>query len=261
MCKPTFFDVIHKNLNAHMTMKRVVDKQRANMQYWNLTRILTNIGAEIKFINSEPKLVDMVFAANGALIDKVSNTAAISNFHAKPRVDESDFWKDFLIKHGLYVKKIYSHFEGQGDALFSHNNKNLWMGYGFRTSYNAAEELRNIFHNSNVQTLKLINPKFYHLDTCFCILNNSNVMFYPGAFDDDSVSKIKQHFPDHIEVSLEDSEKFSCNAVIIDQYIILNKASNNLKTKLQNIGYMVIEINMSEFILSGGSVKCCVLHA
>ena len=85
MCKPTYFNVVHKNLNAHMLMNNCVDKHRANMQYWNLTRLLSNLDVNIKFIEPEDGLVDMVFAANGALIDSRSQTAIVSKFHAIPR--------------------------------------------------------------------------------------------------------------------------------------------------------------------------------
>ena len=60
MCNPRFFDVIH-----NMKMITSVDKQKANMQYWNLTHLLKNIGMSINNIEPKPGLFDMVFAANG----------------------------------------------------------------------------------------------------------------------------------------------------------------------------------------------------
>ena len=261
MCKPEHYDVIHKNLNIHMNMEKSVNNHKANMQYWNLVRKLSECGANIKFIDSKNGLVDMVFAANGALIDKLTHTAIIANFEANPRVEESELWKNFL-KNNLYkVKVLQNKFEGQGDALFSHAGKVLWYGYGFRSSYKAASEIQSVLKNVTIHTLKLVDERFYHLDTCFCVLNNDSVMYYPDAFDKESNEKIERNFQVKIVVSEYDALKFSCNAICIKNYIILHEASLDLKNSLNKIGYTVIENNMSEFLLSGGSAKCCVMHA
>ena len=41
--------------------------------------------------------------------------------------------------------------------------------------------------------------------------------------------------------------------------IIGNKFTSELKYKLLDLNYNVVENDMSEFLLSGGSTKCCVL--
>ena len=135
------------------------------------------------------------------------------------------------------------------------------MGHGFRTELSAQKELQDIFPESKVQALHLVDQQFYHLDTCFCILKESTVMYYSPAFDTESKNKIIQSFDVCIDVSGEDAKNFACNAVNCNSYVILHNASSKLKTTLQEHGFTVIENNMSEFLLSGGSVKCCALHA
>ena len=260
MCKPKYFDIIHKNLNIHMTMEQCLNKQKANMQYWNLTRLLSNIGFNIKFIEAQKTLVDMVFAANGALIDSTTNTAIISNFRVEPRKAEKEYWRIFLRDNGKNKKNTNSYFEGQGDALFSHKNKNLWIGHGFRSSLSAGKEIQEILPHSKVHSLKLIDSRFYHLDTCFCVLKESTVMYYPAAFDNESVAKINEYFDNIIEVDKSNALNFACNAVQFQNYVIMHSASKSLKEDLRNLGFSVIENNMSEFLLSGGSAKCCVMQ-
>ena len=261
MAKPTYFDVIHKDLNNHMKMDTPVNKTLSNVQYENLVNILKSVSANIKFIAAVPNLVDMVFAANGALIHRPSKTAVVSSFAAKPRQKESVYWKQFLKNENYNVFMLKSYFEGQGDALFSHNYTKLWMGYGFRTQVAASNELQACLPETKVMSLKLINPDFYHLDTCFCVLNQQTVMYYPDAFDTKSKNLIETQFTNKIIVSEDDAKNFGCNAAQIGSNIILHKASNNLKQSLHKHGYNIIENNMSEFLLSGGSVKCCILHA
>ena len=53
---------------------------------------------------------------------------------------------------------------------------------------------------------------------------------------------------------------FACNSISVPNNIIIGHCfSDNLKSKLKDINYNTIENNMSEFLLSGGSTKCCVL--
>ena len=259
MCSPQYFDVVHKNLNYHMKMLTSVHKQKAYMQHWNLTHLLKNVGMKVSNIEPQPGLVDMVFAANGALLH--NKTAVVSNFHATARVSESRHWSKFLHDHGYDVHTTVHKFEGQGDALFSHDKEYLWMGHGFRTEVNAQNDLQKYFPESKVHSLHLVDPRFYHLDTCFCVLKESMVMYHSPAFDKDSQEKIESCFDVCIDVSNEDATNFACNAVVFDKIIILHCASDDLKRKLRAHDMTVIETNMSEFLLSGGSVKCCVLHA
>ncbi|MGB8733940.1 MAG: hypothetical protein WCC99_22005 [Candidatus Sulfotelmatobacter sp.] len=43
--------------------------------------------------------------------------------------------------------------------------------------------------------LRLVDPRFYHLDTCFCPLSNGEVMYYPAAFDPESQKRIQDRYP------------------------------------------------------------------
>ena len=129
MCKPKYFDVIHYKLNEHMLMNKNVNLDLAYIQWNNLKNNIIKAGVDVKFIKPQKNLVDMVFAANGALI--YNNKALISNFNAIPRKDESKHYYDFfksninilgstasyLVKNSsipkLLKKKIYFHIDLQ----------------------------------------------------------------------------------------------------------------------------------------------------
>ena len=126
MCRPKYFDVIHYKLNAHMLMKTNIDKPVALSQWQSLRNKIGDNNVNIDFIKPKKGLVDMVFAANGALI--YEKKAIISKFNAKPREPESlEYYKYF--KNNNYETYILNNdFEGAGDGLFSHNKRHLWIG-------------------------------------------------------------------------------------------------------------------------------------
>ena len=255
MCKPTYFNVIHKNLNVHMSMEIPVDKKKALIQYNSLIYELHKHDVIIKYIPESPGLVDAVFAANaGVFIGP--NTFVISNFSAIPRIPELYNIKDFF-KRTYNIVDTYNKFEGAGDVLYSHNERILWLGYGFRTDVKVASEI----NFPNLQTLELVDPRFYHLDTCFCPLKDY-VMLYVPAFSGESFQKIVKEFDSRIIcVSEEDAVNFACNSlyVSITSTLIGHKYSISLKETLSSLGITTSECDMSEFLKSGGSVKCCVL--
>ena len=274
MCKPRYFDVIHYKLNAHMVMKNTVNYQNALTQWNLLNSKLNSYGANVHYIKPQQSLVDMVFAANGALI--YNNKALVSNFNAFPRKPETPYYMNFFKLNNYDTFVLKTEFEGAGDGLFSHNKQHLWLGHGFRSNQKAYYEIKNILDddNLNIHTLKLIKDKWYHLDTCFCPIGHEHLLLYESAFSEESLHKIYNVFDEKncIKISDEDALNFACNSICIpfnkkssNNYknpiatIIGNKFSGKLKNKLVSLNYHIIENNMSEFLLSGGSTKCCVL--
>lgn len=87
-------------------------------------------------------------------------------------------------------------------------------------------------------------------------------MYYPPAFSEDGQKRIQKVFGEDkcIPITDDEAELFACNAVSIGTDIVLNKSTPRLTKILNERGYNVIESPMSEFLLSGGSCKCCVLH-
>jgi N-dimethylarginine dimethylaminohydrolase len=86
-------------------------------------------------------------------------------------------------------------------------------------------------------------------------------MYHPPAFDFDSRIAIESRIPPHkrIIVDTEDAGNFACNAVNIDNKIIVNSASSHLKKDLSECGFEVTEVDLSEFLKAGGSAKCLTL--
>jgi len=60
-------------------------------------------------------------------------------------------------------------FEGAGDALMDRESGCLWAAYGFRSELDAHPLLAH-WLGLEVISLRLTDPRFYHLDTCFCPL-------------------------------------------------------------------------------------------
>ena len=136
----------------------------------------------------------------------------------------------------------------------------LWLGFGFRSDVRAAPTLKQLLP-VEIITLQLIDPRFYHLDTCWCPLEGGVVMYYPPAFSPASQELIAGRIPINrrIAVSEADALGFACNAVNINDHVVLNHASPELLHALHKSGFKAHICPLGEFMKAGGAAKCLTL--
>ena len=259
MCPPSYFDV-HYQINPWMLPHggRVVTK-RAWAQ-WRELQSAVAASARVVLIDPRPGLPDMCFAANAGLV--LGDTFVPSRFlHAERRGEEAHY-RAWFEQRGFSCKPLPEEivFEGAGDALFDHTGT-LWVGFGQRSNACAADLLSRLL-DVDVVRLRLVDPRFYHLDTCFCPLASGAVIYFPGAFDGPSLRAIEQRYPSHrrIAVSAPDACAFACNAVDLGTHVVVNAASNELRNQFAKAGVAIQTVPLGEFLKSGGSAKCLVLQ-
>lgn len=260
MCSPKSFQVkysINPWMENHIGK---VDLKNARQQWHDFFNTISQF-SEVKLMDPQPQVPDLVFTANAGL--PFGKKFIPSHFRHKERRPEEPLFKRWFQDNGYEIVDFPQdiHFEGMGDALFQPGSDLLWAAYGFRTSQKAHEILAREL-DAKVVSLKLIDSRFYHLDTCFCPLLNEEVMYYPGAFDVESLKQIENNTrPDNrIILDENDANQFACNAVLIENTLILNNASSSLKTRLEQSGYQVILQPVTEFMKSGGANKCLTIH-
>lgn len=258
MCPPVFFDVQYV-INPWMTNNiSNVDKQLASKQWSSLYNTIKQF-ADVELINSDPSTPDMVFTANAGMFVG-DRTIVISKFLSNERRAEEAVFKRWFRQKGYQVDSVPSRvdfFEGAGDGLVDAEGV-FWLGYGKRSTYSAIKRIArmNLLEH---YTLELVDDRFYHLDTCFCPLTSGEYLIFPEAFK--TLDHIHpRHSDKFIVVSEDDALKFACNAVCIDDHVILPKCSTELQTKLQTLGYIVHTLDLSEFIKAGGAAKCLTLE-
>ncbi|MHB1022987.1 MAG: dimethylarginine dimethylaminohydrolase family protein [Acidobacteriaceae bacterium] len=260
MCPPKLYDVDYV-INPWMAGNvHRSSRERASEQWDNLYHALSAV-ANVLLVQPEPGSPDMVFTANAGLVNH--GIAVLSSFYYPERQGEEQHFQRWFKEAGLTVRQIprETPFEGEGDALFEADGSRLWAGHGVRTletSHHYLEETWGV----EVISLLLVDPRFYHLDTCFAPLYGGYVMYFPDAFDAESLAKIEARYPveKRILVNEADAVHFACNAINVGHTIILNEISKELAARLQACGFKVVQVQLSEFMKAGGAAKCLVLR-
>jgi N-dimethylarginine dimethylaminohydrolase len=254
MCRPVFFNVNY-TINPWMQGQLGKVNQLLALEQWEkLFDSISRVTA-VYLIPAAAEVPDLVFTANAGAIFK--HTAILSRFRFPQRQPEESFFKIWFESKGFTVCQPTNKFEGEGDLLKDSQGR-FWLGTGFRTDSETAQELSEIFKKP-INKLELVDPRWYHLDTCFCPLSGGELLWWPAAFSQNSQELIRSCFDRTIETSFEDAESFACNAVCIDHHIFVPK-SPETELKLNNFGYKVNSFELGEFQKSGGSAKCLTLQ-
>lgn len=260
MCRPTYYEVVYE-INPWMSKTIQVAHDRAMQQWENLYQTLIHCGAEIALVAPVAGLPDMVFTANAGL-KLAEKKIMLANFKYPERQGEVKYFRDWFQQQGYDI--VYDAeqivgagcFEGAGDALFVGDK--LFAGFGFRTA-KTFYEIQNVLPQYKLVYCELVNPYFYHIDTCFCPLNTTQALWYPAAFSDNA-QKNMQANAELFAVPEEEARRFACNAVVIDKNIVVPSGCPQTTAILEEIGFSVYACDMDEYLKAGGACKCLTLQ-
>jgi N-dimethylarginine dimethylaminohydrolase len=255
MCPPTYFDIKYA-INAWMDPAAPVDRDRAMAEWERLRATYVALGHTVHLLDPIENLPDMVFAANGATV--VGGMVMGARFRHPERGGEAGAHQEWFARHGYRRFQRATHVnEGEGDYVFAY--RAIVAGHGFRTDPRAHNELHDAF-GLPVISVELVDPRFYHLDTALCVIDPFTAAYYPGAFDEDGLLKLKTLFPELIEATEADARAFGLNAVSDGRHVVIPHDAVNLQERLTERGYDVIPVEMTELRKAGGGPKCCTLE-
>jgi len=255
MCPPEYFAVTYA-INPWMEPDKPTDAANAMRQWARLRQVYLDLGHDVRTIEPEAGLPDMVFAANGATV--IGGKVLGARFCYPQRAREAEAYADWFCASGYTEVRTPEHVnEGEGDILFA--GSTLLAGYGFRSDQAVADELADLF-GLPVVSLRLVDPRFYHLDTALCVLDADTVMYYPAAFDDAGRAAIAEQFTELIEAKDEDAEVLGLNAVSDGLHVVLPVQASSLAAQLSERGFEPVGVDMSELLKGGGGPKCCTLE-
>jgi N-dimethylarginine dimethylaminohydrolase len=273
MVRPTYFH-LENPINPHMRKAdgglHALNKAKSFHEWESLRSVFLKLGVTLHEAQSQPGLPDMVFCANQCLpyvTTAGEHRAILSNMANDIRQREVPAIQETLEQLGYKIDRLPARttstlFEGMGDALWLPGHRVLLGGYGHRTSrqiYSLISELTS----ATAIIFELVNPRFYHLDTCLCILDSKSALACREAFTAEGWQMLQEIFPRLIEVPVQegDSPVFACNAHCPDgKHVVIQSGARATVERLRMAGFIPVEVSTDEFIKSGGSVFCMKLQ-
>ncbi|WP_344442493.1 dimethylargininase [Kitasatospora nipponensis] len=255
MCRPSYFTVDYR-INPWMDPAKPTDTALAVLQWERLYALYQELGHTVELIEPVPGLPDMVYAANGATV--LDDRVVVARFRHPERAAEAPAYQAWFEQQGYPVvhPAAFTN-EGEGDYLVA--GRRILAGTGFRTDPAAHAEAARLLGRP-VVSLTLVDPRFYHLDTALAVLDDDEIMYYPGAFAPESRRLLAELYPDAILAEESDAEVFGLNAISDGRHVLLPEAAGRLAERLAERGFEPIGVDLSELFKGGGSVKCCTLE-
>ncbi|MFC4334127.1 dimethylargininase [Salininema proteolyticum] len=255
MCRPSHYAVEYA-INPWMDTSQPVDAALAASQWETLKDAYLAHGHEVVELEPQPGLPDMVFSANGAF--SVDGRVYGARFRYPERSDEAashaDWYADRPDDWAFHAPRFVN--EGEGDFTYVEGPGLILAGWGFRTDPAAHAEAGEVLRRP-VVSLRLVDDRYYHLDTALAVLDDRRICYLPEAFSADSQVMLRNLFPDAVIATEEDGAAFGLNFVSDGENVFINAEAEALGEKLAAEGFTVVPIDLSELKKGGGSVKCC----
>ncbi len=250
LCRPTYYRVDYE-INPWMK-KGLVDRDKALHQWETLVQTLEALNIQADTVEQHEDYPDMVFATDEGVV--YQKNILLSNFRYRQRQGEVTHYIPWYKSEKLAIVRLKSQFSFEGgDAVWWRDR--LFIGYGFRTDSNAVREIIQLF-DTDVYTIHLVDPFYFHLDTCLFVLNDDVAFYYPPAFDQPSQDLLRRVIPKLEILTEEEAAAFAANSLVTDHHVIIPRQKTDFAHRVRDFGYIPVEVPVDEFLKSGGGIHC-----
>jgi N-dimethylarginine dimethylaminohydrolase len=266
MCPPTYYTVRDVK-NPFMKPDTRIDSAAAARQWTALGDTFARLGVDVQTIEAIEDFEDMVFTANQVFVGTGtahSRFIVPSQMRHESRRREVPAFVNWFGTHGFDAIDLGldahagEFLEGHGDLLWRPDSSVVFAGYGFRSSASGVERFAHKMEPEGIAVvaIRLADPCFYHLDTCFAPLNTEAALYYPGAFTAGALAALRSQWRRLHEVTREEALRFACNGAAVNGHFVVSYLSPALRAVLTKEGLAPLVVDASEFEKAGGGVFC-----
>ena len=268
-------------INAFEDVNQVPNKAAAAEQLLGVKVALKKAGVTVIRRSGPVGCQDGVYTANWALTWK--GKALLSKL-PNARQGEEAAAERALRDLGFDCRRPADYFSGQGDALIFNDHEAI-LGHGYRTNITPAlldqfrwlgitpvvirtkprRRLGWLWTLRNPVT-KLLDSYFYDVDLAVGVVAPNVLAVCWDALTRDSRRCLRalEHRRDNpvtiISVSKAEALRgFACNLLSTGRTVVMPDGAPRLTAKLKELGYEVITVNIDEFRLTGGGIRCVTL--
>ena len=266
MVRPDHFRVEYQ-INPFMDLSQQPDPALTRAQWDGLVAAIRAAGGEVEVIEQRADAPDMVYAMNlgfvvepaeGRFVTSSAGHVVLSHMRFAERRMETASAATWFAGRGFttsYAGRdgVGAHLEA-GDAFAWGDG--LVVGYGPRTDELGLKTLATDL-GVRVRGLRITHPGMYHLDLAFCPLDDRRAIVCPDAFDDESAAALLALVPEPLVITEEEAlTTFAANSIVIGRTVLMPACPDRVRTQLEAWGFSVVIVDVSQFHLGGGSIRC-----
>ena len=226
------------------------DYSKGLKQHENYVNILKELGLKISVLSPDENYPDSTFVEDTAVL--TPSHAIITNPGAESRRGEIKAIERMLQGEFSQIEKIK--FPGTldgGDILEVGNH--FYIGVSERTNELGAKQFIEILRKIGMTGSIIYVNKGLHLKSAVSYIGNNYMLIDPDAID----SKCFNGFS---IITTEPGENYSANSISVNGSIILAEGFPGTRSRVEESGFSVKTVNVSEFRKLDGGLSCLSLR-
>lgn len=255
LCTPQYMrivDIINETQLSYVEENIEVDV--AIKQHQKLVTALQEAQVEVILIPPDPQLPEQVFTRDIAFT--IGENIFIGNMQTDIRKGEEKVFQNMLDQWGVSYHILKSGTIEGGDVIV--DDKKVWIGLGNRSSEPVLEELKGLLPDYHVNPIPF-NPRYLHLDCVFNPISAHEALIFSPAFPQESIDLLSDSY-DLIEVTESEQFQLCVNLISLEEKkVVTQPLYHDLNRQLEQRGFQLIYVDISEIIKSGGGFRCITM--
>lgn len=251
VCPPQQEYFLITDRGAH-NITELADKDIAIVQYALLVETMRNFGADVLIIDELPGHPNSVFTQDTAVASPGGYIKL--KMGIKTRRDEESWMSDFLNSKGVpCVGKIEdpATIEG-GDVILAGNI--AFVGISTRTNHEGAKQIGSLLTKQGFEVrIANVQSPFLHIGGAMSVVDIDTILSVEGVFPDG-------YFQGFKVISVPNDGFISGNVITLgNRELIINKENKAAIKRLRESGFILHEVDLSEFTKGTGGPSCLIM--
>lgn len=227
------------------------DYQKALDQHNNYIRALQQCDVDITILPADERFPDSVFVEDVTLC--TPHCAIITRPGAPSRREETEIMIDTIERfYPNKVERITAPGTVEaGDIMMVGDH--YYIGLSARTNQEGADQMIAILQKYGLSGSVVTLDKVLHLKTGLAYLENNNLLA-AGEFI------TKPEFQHLNIITIPEQESYAANCIWVNGRVIMPSGYPITKAKIEALGYIVLEVDTSEYRKIDGGVSCMSLR-
>lgn len=225
-----------------------IDLNVARAQHDAYVHLLSDLGCQVIELPEEPGLPDSVFVEDTAFI--LPEVAVITRPGADSRKPEVDTIIPALSPYRPLLHVASPATVDGGDVLVA--GKNIFIGLSTRSNRESVTQLNSLLDDYGYRVWGVEMKDCLHLKTAVTRVDDLTLLINTNWV-------APSNFPGFKLIEVDASEPFAANCLPVRGRVIYPTTFPRTRERLENKGYDVAPVDLSELAKAEGAVTCCSL--
>ncbi|HNH26443.1 MAG TPA: arginine deiminase family protein [Anaerolineales bacterium] len=225
-----------------------IDLEIARSQHEAYVRALAELGCQVIELPEETELPDSVFVEDTAFI--LPEVAVITRPGADSRKPEVESIIPALSPYRPLLHVATPATVDGGDVLVA--GKQIFVGMSTRSNREVVIQLNALLEDFGYKVWGVELRDCLHLKTAVTRINDQTLLINKAWVD-------ASNFPGYDLIEIDASEPFAANCLPVRGTIIYPTTFPKTRNLLENKGFRIVPVDLSELAKAEGAVTCCSL--